>query len=283
VDGIVRRHWPEYLIEAAALGTFMLSACAFTVLLEHPASPAVAALPNPTLRRALIGAAMGLTAICIIYSPWGRRSGAQMNPSLTLAFYRLGRIHPRDALMYVAAQFVGGVTGVLLASALLGMLLSDTAVNYAVTRPGPRGAGVAFAAELAISFGMMLLVLETAASARWSRYTGVFAGLLVATYITLEAPLSGMSMNPARTFGSAFSAHSYTALWLYFLGPPIGMLLATQVYLRLRGHRRTPCAKLRHDERYRCIFCEYAGPPDAPVPQQSRTMPAHPREPVAAS
>jgi aquaporin Z len=280
VDSIVRRHWPEYLIEAAALGTFMLSACAFTVLLEHPASPAVAALPDPTLRRALIGAAMGLTAICIVYSPWGRRSGAQMNPSLTLAFYRLGRIHPSDALMYVTAQFVGGVTGVLLASGLLGMLLSDTAINYAVTRPGPRGTGVAFVAELVISFGLMILVLETAASARWSRYTGIFAGMLVASYISLEAPLSGMSMNPARSLGSAFSARSYTALWIYFLAPPAGMLLATGLYRLLHGHQRTPCAKLRHDERYRCIFCEYAGPPDAPAPPARRAVPAPPRAPL---
>jgi hypothetical protein len=70
-------------------------------------------------------------------------------------------------------------------------------------------------------------------------------------------------MNPARTFGSALSAGSFTALWLYFLAPPAGMLLATQAYVRLRGHRRTPGAKLRHDERHRCIFCEQAGPPDA--------------------
>jgi hypothetical protein len=97
---------------------------------------------------------------------------------------------------------------------LLGMLLGDAPVNYAVTRPGPLGANMAFVAELDISFGLMLLMLETAASARLSRSTGVFAGMLIATYITLETPLSGMSMNPARTFGSAFSAQTRIPLLL---------------------------------------------------------------------
>src|SRR5438094_5660031 len=76
----LQQHWPEYLMEAAELGAFMLSACAFTVLLWHPASPVHQAIANPTLRRTLTGVAMGLTAIAIIYSPWGKRSGAHFNP-----------------------------------------------------------------------------------------------------------------------------------------------------------------------------------------------------------
>src|SRR5947209_10287552 len=77
-------HWPEYLIEAAGLGLFMLSACTFGVLLEHPMSPVSAWIESPMARRALIGIAMGLTAIGIVYSPWGKRSGAHLNPALTL-------------------------------------------------------------------------------------------------------------------------------------------------------------------------------------------------------
>src|SRR5215813_10097299 len=77
-------HWPEYLMEAAALGLFMLSACVFGVVLGHPASALVQALPNPLVRRILGGIAMGVTAVGIISSPWGKRSGAQMNPALTL-------------------------------------------------------------------------------------------------------------------------------------------------------------------------------------------------------
>jgi len=188
----VTRHWPEYAIEAACLGAFMISACVFVTLLEHPLSPARAALPDPTLRRVLIGVAMGLTAIGLIYSPWGQQSGAHMNPSLTLTYLRLGKIAPADAFAYVLAQFVGGLSGILVARVVLGSAVADAAVNYAATLPGPRGPVPAFLGELVISFGMMAMVLLVSNSRR-ARLTGLFAGLLVATYISVEAPLSGMS------------------------------------------------------------------------------------------
>ncbi|MFQ5539713.1 MAG: aquaporin, partial [Candidatus Binatia bacterium] len=152
-------HWPEYLIEAAGLGIFMLSACVFGTILEYPTSPIRQAIGDPILRRTLMGMAMGLTAIGIIYSPWGKQSGAHINPSITLTFFRLGKIAPGDALFYIIAQFVGGAAGVLLASAALGSWLADTTINYVVTVPGPQGAGIAFLAELVISFILMFVVL----------------------------------------------------------------------------------------------------------------------------
>jgi aquaporin Z len=90
---------------------------------------------------------------------------------------------------------------------------------------------------------------------RLARYTGLFCGALVATYISVEAPLSGMSMNPARTFGPAFVAQMWDGLWVYFTAPPLGMLMAAQVYLRLRGPATVGCAKLDHQNEKRCIFC----------------------------
>jgi aquaporin Z len=250
----LRRHWPEYLMEAWGLGTFMLSACLVTALLEHPASAAHRLLGDPTMRRVLIGVAMGATAIAIVYSPWGKQSGAHINPSLTLAFLRLGRIAPWDACFYVLAQFAGAALGVALSTALLGATIADPAVAYAVTVPGSAGVATAFAAEVAISFGMMTLVLASTIS-RFAPMTGVFCGLAVATYIALEAPLSGMSMNPARTCGSAVVARVWTAFWLYCLAPPAGMLLAVEAFVRRRRDAQPPCAKLHHSNPRRCIHC----------------------------
>src|SRR5204863_7807738 len=155
----VTRHWPEYAIEAACLGVFMISACVFVTLLEHPLSPARAALADPTLRRLLVGVSMGLTASGLIYSPWGQQSGAHMNPSLTLTYLRLGKIAPADAFGYVMAQFTGGLAGVLVARVALGRAVADAAVNYAATVPGPWGPGLAFLGELVISFARMAMVL----------------------------------------------------------------------------------------------------------------------------
>jgi aquaporin Z len=251
-----RSHWPEYRMEAALLGLFMVSACAFTVLLEHPGSPAYQAIPNGFIRRLLTGLAMGATAVALIYSPWGQQSGAHFNPATTLTFYRLGKVAPRDTVAYVLAQFAGGALGVLLAAAGLGPLLAHERVHYAVTLPGPHGVAVAWVAELVIAFLLMWVILRVSNS-RLARYTGLFAGLLVATYITLEGPLSGMSMNPARSLASALGAHDWTALWVYFTAPPLGMLAAAEVYLRTRGRGAVFCAKLHHANARPCLFCEY--------------------------
>lgn len=252
----LRAHWPEYCMEAALLGLFMMSACGFSVLLGHPASAAF--LPDPLVRRVTMGLAMGSTAVALIFSPWGQRSGAHMNPATTLTFLLLGKVRRWDAGFYVAAQFLGGITGVLTAHAALGRLVSDPEVNFAATLPGPWGERAAFAAETAISFGLMLTVLVVSNTARLARRTPFFAGTLVALYITLESPVSGMSMNPARTFGSAFSAGDATGLWLYFGAPLTGMFLAALLYSRWRGAHRVFCAKLHHHNSQRCIFlCRY--------------------------
>lgn len=253
----LKQHWPEYLIEAAALGLFMISACMFGSLFEYPGSPIHQALPDPFVRRILMGMAMGLTAIAIIYSPWGKQSGAHMNPALTLTFFRLKKIARWDVMFYLAAQFVGGVAGVMLSFLLLEEILKHPAVNFVATVPGTEGAGIAFAAELLISFGLMFVVLLATNRQNLARFTGLFAGIMVACYITFEAPLSGMSMNPARTFGSALPGNIWMAVWIYFLAPPIGMLLASELYLRIWGPKRVECAKLHHQNDKRCIFCEY--------------------------
>ncbi len=241
-------------MEAFGLGLFMLSACAFGAILEHPGSPMRRAIPDATVRRVLFGAAMALTNILNIYSPWGRRSGAHLNPAVTWTFHRLGKVARADAVFYTLSQFAGGLLGVFVARIFLRTLLAHPAVNYVATVPGPNGVAVAFIAEAAITFILMTAILVASNSARLTRYTGIVASLLVMTYISVEAPLSGMSMNAARTVGSAVFAGTWTALWIYFVAPAAGMLLAAEVYLRLKGARQIHCAKLHHDHQTRCIF-----------------------------
>ena len=250
----LQKHWPEYLMEATELGLFMFSACAFTILLYHPSSPVAQTIHDGILRRLLMGIAMGSTAIAIIFSPIGKRSGAHFNPAVTWTFFRLGKIGAWDAAFYTLFQFAGGMAGIILASITLGNSVAHQSVKYATTVPGAHGPIVAFVAELLISFILMSVVLRVSNTKRFARWTGVCAGALVATYITIESPISGMSMNPARTFSSAVSAHIWMSLWIYFIAPPLGMLLAAEVYQRLNAGRAIICAKLHHHNNQRCIF-----------------------------
>src|SRR5262249_34410908 len=249
---IFREHWSEYICEATELGLFMISAGLFTILLHHPGSPVLDFIPNEFTRRMLTGIAMGGTAIALIFSPLGKRSGAHFNPAITLAFWRLGKVKNWDAVFYIIAQFIGAIAGVFAVTLVVREALSHPTVNYAATLPGMRGVIVAFIAEFVIAFVLMLVVLPVSNTPHIARYTGLFAGALVATYITLESPLSGMSMNPARTFGSAFVGHLWTGLWIYFTAPVLAMQLAAALYRR--GKRPVYCAKYHHYNRHRCIF-----------------------------
>jgi aquaporin Z len=255
--GTLRGHWPEYTIEAWALGTFMISAGVFTALVEHPDFIVRQAIEDAFARRSLVGLAMGATAVALIYSPWGRRSGAHMDPAVTLTFLRLGKIARADAGFFIAAQFAGALLGVLAAFALLGERFAGAPVSFVATEPGSFGRLMAFSCELLISGGLMATVLVFSGSPRLESFTGIAAGVLVAVYVAIEAPFSGMSMNPARSFASAAAAGSWGNLWIYFVAPPLGMLVAAEIYARFVSAQSMPCAKLYHAEDVRCIHCGY--------------------------
>jgi aquaporin Z len=257
--GALRAHWPEYLMEAFGLALFMVAAVVFATLLEHPSSPIRRAIGDPSVRRAVVGGALGLTASAIIYSPWGRQSGAHLNPSVTLTFVRLGKVKAEDAFFYVLAQFVGSVAGVVAGAALVRGRAADASVNYAVTQPGIAGTAVAFLAECLIAFALMTVVLRASSHPRLQRHTGWLAGALFALCVALEAPLSGTSMNPARSFASALVARETAGLWIYLTAPILGMLCAAQFHVLRQKEPRPFCAKLDHVNSKRCIFCGKAG------------------------
>ncbi len=249
-------------MDGALLGMFMVSASVFGVLLFHPGSRVVRGVRSEALRRGLMGLAMGSTAALLIYSPWGTTSGAHMNPAVTIAFLALGKITGVDAALYCGAQVLGGLVGIVAAWAVMGVRLTHPAVQCVATLPGRFGAKWAAVAEFGIAFTQLLVVLVTANIMATQRMTGLIAGAMVAGWVFFLAPVSGMSMNPARTLASAVVARRWDALWVYALVPPLGMLSAAGVYVLLDGH--VFCAKLCHPSAaagcpFRCEFGTLSG------------------------
>jgi aquaporin Z len=249
----LRASWRIYAMDGALLGLFMISACTFATLLEHPSSPVRQAIGSPLARRAMAGCAMALTAICLTYSTWGRRSGPHMNPAMTIGFLRLGRIGACDAMYFMASQFIGR-------DARRGAHVADrphagwpSAVNYAATLPG-KSVVTAWIGEFCIAFVMMSMVMAVNKRPKLAPFTGCIAAALVATYITIEAPLSGMSLNPARTFGSAVFAHTLSTFWLYFTAPVLGMLAGIELHRALTTEHQKLCGKLTHSRTLACFM-----------------------------
>lgn len=256
----LREHWPEYLIEGWALGMFMISAGVFTILVERPQFPIFQLIESSTIRRLLIGVAMGATAVALIYSAWGKRSGAHMNPAVTIAFFRLGKMHGWDAVYYILFQVLGGLAGVLVVRLFFGEAFTTPPVSYVVTIPGEDGVAIAFGAEFLMSMLLMLTILLVSNHEKWQRLTGLAAGVMVATYITVESPLSGMSINPARTIASALPAGNWSHWWVYFIAPVLGMLGAVELYRRCWPGAIVRHAKLVWCDKQRCIHCGYVPP-----------------------
>jgi aquaporin Z len=250
----VTLHWREYIMEGAELGMFMLAASSFGTALFYVGSPFMRLLPNATLRLILMGIFMGTTAISIIRSPMGRRSGAHFNPAVSITFFCLGRMHRLDAIFYVIAQFVGGACGVLVARLMIGARLAAPSVCYVVTVPGRHGLLAAFLAEYFMGWLMMMVVLVSANSPRLARFTWLLVGTLVMIYVIVFSGISGFSVNPARTVASAIFAGVWTALWIYLAAPLLGMLSAAALYILHSGSDAVLCAKLYHDQKSPCPF-----------------------------
>ncbi len=260
----LKTHWPNYLAEAAGLMAFMLGAGAFTTLFLYPGSPVQQALPSEFARHAGLGLVMAFVTAGIIYSPWGQKSGAHINPAVTWAFFRLGKIKLPDALFYTLFQFLGALPAPVLLLWAIGPPFSHPEVRYATTQPGPEGVLVAFVAEFVISFILMLVVLVAMNSERLEKTVGAIVGLLIGVYIAVESPLSGMSLNPARSFGSAVTAAQWKGIWLYFVAPVASMLLAAEVFLWMRRRGFIASAEEHRAGGSRCLFCDYKEGPDFP-------------------
>lgn len=225
-------------MEAFGLAIFMISACFFTGLLEAKSSFIHQSIQNDFTRLVIIGLLMGATALFIFYSRWTAPSGSHINPAVTLAFLRAGKINKHDAFFYIIFQFIGGTLAVYLMQALMGNMLTAAPVNSAVTVPGKDGTYAAFVTEIVIAFIMMTMVLFTSTNNILKSYTRIIAGCMVCLYVIIAGPVSGFGMNPARSFASALPANTWTDFWLYILSPIAGMMAATECFLFIQNLKK---------------------------------------------
>lgn len=184
----LKHHWPEYIFEAIGLALFMIFAGGLTCLLEHPESPVHQALPSKMLRHVLLGLVMGTYIALLIYSPWGRRTGAHINPAGTIAFWRLGKISKVDAILYILAHFVGALITARVLLWAIGGAFAHPDVKCGATTPGPGGVLGAFVVEFVISFLLLYVILIAINSTRLKKLDGLFGGILIALYLIFETP-----------------------------------------------------------------------------------------------
>jgi aquaporin NIP len=177
-----------------------------------------------TITHVGVSLVFGLVIAVLIYA-LGHISGAHFNPAVTIGFWALGEFPGRRVGWYVATQCVGAVA----ASALLLALFGRTG-GLGVTMP--QGApAVSLVLELAMTF---LLVFVIFGSAVHGKAVKSFAGIAIGGAIALDAlfggPVSGASMNPARSLGPALVSGAWADQWIYVIGPLIGSLLAVGTY-----------------------------------------------------
>jgi aquaporin Z len=256
LHGVIACHLPEYLIEATGVAVIMLALAGSAILLIHPESPLMYQFESLPLRRLLMGLAMACVGIALVYSPWGKQSGAHFNPAVTLAFYHLRRVHWADALLYALSQFLGGVLAVLFVRSSFEHWLEHPAIHQITSMPAAWNTGITCAVEFVASFILMSVILTASNSRRYAKWTGLFVALLVVVNVSVLIPLFGTSLNPARTLAAAVPAGIWTSIWIYLTAAPAGMLLAAEWYIRSYGKSAVFCAKLHHQNDKRCIFCQ---------------------------
>lgn len=247
-------HWREYGMEAAQLAVLMFFICLSASLLYGRRSPLHDLTSLLLAKSLLMGLAVAAGTYGIIRSPFGRRTGAHFNPAVTLTYFYLGKVHRWDALFYVICQFIGGILGVCAALLLLRDNLSQPPVCYAITLPGQLGSIVALIAEFSLSGLLIAVILFTSNHRVLSRFSPLAVAALTVLYYGFGAPISGFSVNPARSFSSALFASIWRGLWIYFIAPIGGMIFASAIYAKFVGKANIYCAKVFHDMRSSCPF-----------------------------
>jgi MIP family channel proteins len=177
-----------------------------------------------------VGLVFGLIITAMIYA-FGHISGAHFNPAVTLAFVLARHFSLRRLLFYWIAQLVGA----MLAALCLRLLLGDVASLGTALPTGSGGAWQSFGMETVLTFFLMVVIMAMATD---TRAVGQAAALAIGSTVMLEAlfagPISGASMNPARSLGPALVSWTWTAQWVYLAGPFLGAVAGALIYRYMR-------------------------------------------------
>jgi aquaporin Z len=252
-------HLAEYASEFFGTALMMAIGVGAITLMWSTGSPMRDVIHSDGLRRLVTGIMFAGGATLVVLSPLGQRSGGHLNPAVTLAFWWKGQVTTPDALAYVVAQILGALLGVGVVIAAAGT--SARTVQFGMTSPGEGfSVPVVFGSEILITFLLVFLILYSVNNQRFAPKTPYLAGSLVAFLVFVEAPISGTSLNPARSLAPALLMNSFQDQWLYWIAPLIGALAAVKLFgAVIAKSEQSGCAKLFHTERYRCIFlnCGY--------------------------
>jgi|SRR5579862_5921663 len=208
---------------AEAIGTFMITATAISVDVLYYSGADVGNVSRWLAR--------GLMAAAVIYA-FSETSGAHADPAVTIGF-ALRRIFSLPmTLAYVAAQFAGGFAAALLLYALFGPQLASGA-----SHPGTHFTSAEAAlCEVVLTFALMLVILMTAQEeAAVGKQAALAVGFVVAVCGFAAGPISGASMNPARTISAQIVAGQFANIWIYAVGPLVGSALAVVAHAALCG------------------------------------------------
>jgi aquaporin Z len=223
-------------------------------------SPLAHVLPDTSIRRLITGLLFAGSGALVAISPLGKLSGGHINPAVSLAFWMQGKMHHFDLGGYILGQLLGAIVGSLLVVLVWGG--QATSVGYGTTVPGAgHPLWMAFLAEVSLTFLLVLSIFLFVSHHRLMRWTPLMVWILVAVMVWLEAPISGTSLNPARSFGPALVSWSWSSHWLYWVAPPLGALLAVGAFrLLTAGERDVLTGKLFHVPHYRSVFMNVSAP-----------------------
>jgi aquaporin Z len=243
------RRFPWKLFGAELIGTALLVAVGLSIVILNfgQGSPGSALLPSASGRRFVTGFLFGATGGLIAISPLGKESGAHINPAVTFGFLMIGRLRPSHSLGYVVSQLIGALLG---AAPLLSWGTMGSSIAYGATVPGPMyGIIWVLTGEMATTFALIFFLFLFLRLRRLRAFTPAIFAPLYAIMVWLEAPISGTSTNPARSFGPSVISGVWDVWWVYWLGPLVGTLLAVAAYRWVGSARyRIGVAKIYHFE-----------------------------------